>query len=207
MDPRATKWLGKVMTVHGPIPADELGVTLPHEHILIRHQGPLVDAVDPILTGARSCGFRPVRRPDGGGHNERRVTAEPAVLKQVSAQTSVHIGMGTGYYKDGWLPAETHTLTVDEMAEMMVGEILNGVGPDPIHAGVIGEMGISTMAPTEEPRWPRPHKTNAGARRCDQRPLRHRRRFRRTEPHGGHPGERRRRSQPRRVGSFHLQAG
>ena len=29
MDPRAIKWLGKVITVHGPIPADELGVTLP----------------------------------------------------------------------------------------------------------------------------------------------------------------------------------
>ena len=37
------KWLGKVITVRGPIPADELGVTLPHRHILIRHQGPLVD--------------------------------------------------------------------------------------------------------------------------------------------------------------------
>ena len=45
------------------------------------------------------------------------------MLRQVSAQTSVHIVMGTGYYKDGWLPAETHALTVDEMTEMMVGEI------------------------------------------------------------------------------------
>ena len=29
---------------------------------------------------------------------------EPVVLKQVSAQTSVHIVMGTGYYKDGGCP-------------------------------------------------------------------------------------------------------
>jgi phosphotriesterase-related protein len=151
MDPRAEKWLGKVITVRGSIPADELGVTLPHEHILIRHQGPLVDTVDPILAREELRSFARY-----GGRTVVDMTSvglqrEPAVLKQVSAQTSVHIVMGTGYYKDGWLPAEAHALTVDEMTEMMVGEILNGVGPDPIRAGVIGEMGVSRpITPTEE---------------------------------------------------------
>ena len=41
------------------------------------------------------------------------------------------------------MPAEAHALTVDEMTAMMVGEILDGVGPDPIRGGVIGEMGVS----------------------------------------------------------------
>ena len=57
MDPRG-KWLGKVITVLGPVPADELGITLPHEHILIAHQGPLVDTVEPILR-ARNCAVSP----------------------------------------------------------------------------------------------------------------------------------------------------
>ena len=42
-------WLGKVMTVQGLIPAETMGLTLPHEHLLITHQGPLVDLVDADL--------------------------------------------------------------------------------------------------------------------------------------------------------------
>ena len=30
-------WEGKVMTVNGLIPADSMGITLPHEHLLIVH--------------------------------------------------------------------------------------------------------------------------------------------------------------------------
>ena len=155
MDPRAEMELGQVITVRGLIPADELGVTLPHEHILIRHQGPLVDTVDPLLASEELRSFARF-----GGRTVVDMTniglqRDATVLRQVSAQTSVHIVMGTGYYKDGWLPAEAHALTVDEMTALMVNEIADGVpagdGGEPIRAGVIGEMGVSRpITPTEE---------------------------------------------------------
>ncbi|MBN2480760.1 MAG: hypothetical protein JXB19_03400, partial [Bacteroidales bacterium] len=39
-------WEGKVMTVHGLIPADSMGITLPHEHLLIVHKFNYLDLTD-----------------------------------------------------------------------------------------------------------------------------------------------------------------
>ncbi len=32
-------WQGKVMTVQGLIPAEEMGITLPHEHLIVTTMG------------------------------------------------------------------------------------------------------------------------------------------------------------------------
>ncbi len=150
------EWVGQLMTVRGPVPAEEMGLTLSHEHLLIRHQGPLVDIVDEsatteeLLTVARYGGGTVIDMTNVG------LQRDPAVLQRVSAQTSVHVVMGTGYYKDAWLPPEAHALNVDEMTDMMVSEILNGVtvaGVDePIHAGIIGEVGVSRPTTATEER-------------------------------------------------------
>ena len=94
MDPRATKWLGKVITVRGPIPADELGVTLPHEHILIRHQGPLVDTVDPILASEELRSFARF-----GGRTVVDMTNVGLQRERGGAQAGV--GANVGPHRDG----------------------------------------------------------------------------------------------------------
>jgi phosphotriesterase-related protein len=59
--------------------------------------------------------------------------------------------MGTGYYKDAWLPPEVHDMSVEDMAQVMVREIVEGIGDTGIHAGIIGEVGVSRpMTRTEE---------------------------------------------------------
>jgi phosphotriesterase-related protein len=72
-------------------------------------------------------------------------------MKKLAARAGIQVVMGTGYYKDAWLPPEVHALSVEDMAQVMIGEIVDGVGDTGIHAGVIGEMGVSRpMTRTEE---------------------------------------------------------
>jgi phosphotriesterase-related protein len=156
MDPRAEMFLGQLLTVRGPVPAEDMGITLPHEHIIIRHQGPLVDSVDPTATIEELSHFAKL-----GGRTVVDMTnvglqRDAATLRQVSERAGVHIVMGTGYYKDGWLPAEAHQLSVKEMTSFMLAEILDGVavedGGGPVRAGVIGEVGVSRPTTMTEER-------------------------------------------------------
>jgi phosphotriesterase-related protein len=145
------QWVGQVMTVLGPIPAGEMGVTLPHEHLLARHQGPLVDTVD--ATTAREEIERFVRH---GGRTVVDMTnvdlqRDPLALRRIAAEAQVNVVMGTGFYKDAWLPREVHDLTVEQMTATMVGEIVAGADGTGIRAGVIGELGVSRpITATEE---------------------------------------------------------
>jgi phosphotriesterase-related protein len=57
--------------------------------------------------------------------------------------------MGTGWYREGWRPVDFNGMGIDELAADMTAEIVEGTGPDKIHAGVIGE--IPAMEITTEP--------------------------------------------------------
>ena len=67
-----------VMTVLGPVDADELGVTLPHEHVFLdltreyRGNGLLND---PALAEARAAEVRRRRRPHARRRDQRRAAA------------------------------------------------------------------------------------------------------------------------------------
>jgi phosphotriesterase-related protein len=148
---REEPWQGKVMTVHGLIPAEAMGITLPHEHFLVTHQGPLVDLVDADLAINELQRYK-----RAGGRTVVDMTSvgigrDPLALKTISSHTGVNVVMGTGYYKDAWLPPDVHEMSVEEMAQVMVMEIAEGVGDTGVHAGVIGEIGVSRpITRTEE---------------------------------------------------------
>ena len=151
MDLQKELWQGKIMTVHGLMSAQEMGITLPHEHLLCIHQGPLVDLVDvDVATGELQ------RFKRAGGSTLVDMTTvgigrDPLALKKIASRTGVNIIMGTGYYKDAWLPPEVHDMSVEDMAQVMVREIIQGVGDTGIHAGIIGEVGVSRpITRTEE---------------------------------------------------------
>ena len=153
MDDRAAALRGRLITVRGPVPADDMGITLPHEHLLARHQGPLVDTVDPVL--AREEMQRAVRygvRTVVDMSNVGIRGTDPLTIRRISAEASVNVVLGTGYYKDAWLPAEVHQLTIDEMTSAMVADILDGVEGTDVRAGVIGEIGVSRPTTATEER-------------------------------------------------------
>jgi phosphotriesterase-related protein len=74
---------------------------------------------------------------------------DPERLARLAGASGLHIVMGTGWYREGWRPVDFNGMSVEELAADMMSEIVEGTGPDKIHAGVIGE--IPAMNITTEP--------------------------------------------------------
>ena len=66
-----------------------------------------------------------------------------AKLQKISASTDIDVVIGTGFFVHDALDAEASALTCDEMAEIMLREIEEGIEDTGIKAGVIGEVGVS----------------------------------------------------------------
>ncbi len=75
---------------------------------------------------------------------------DPAGLAMVSRATGVNIVCSTGWYMVKSHPAYVKTKSADELAEMMVKEIEEGVADTGVKAGVIGECACSTPLPFHE---------------------------------------------------------
>ena len=71
-------------------------------------------------------------------------------LRYISDNTGVNIVMGCGYYKDQWHPPDMDEKTVAEIAEEMVRDITDGIENTGLRAGIIGEIGISSLTPNEK---------------------------------------------------------
>jgi len=69
------------------------------------------------------------------------VGRDPLALRRISRDTGVHVTMGTGWYSEQCQPPEVAALSEDELADIMVREIDDGVDDTGIRAGHIGEIG------------------------------------------------------------------
>jgi predicted metal-dependent phosphotriesterase family hydrolase len=141
-------WEGKVMTVNGLIPADSMGITLPHEHLLIVHTYDYLnltnenDAIDELkyFVGA-------------GGKTLAEATAlgigrNPEGLKRISTATGANVIMSAGYYKDQWIPDSLKSKNVEQLTRIIINDIKTGING--IHAGFI-KIGMSRLiTPFEE---------------------------------------------------------
>ncbi len=129
---------GKVMTVKGAVDPAGLGITLPHEHVMVdfigaektgRHRYDPTDVVEtmlPYLSQLPGLGIRGF------------VDCTPAylardvdVLLQLSEQTGLHIVTNTGQYKEPFLPKKTIETTSSELAALEILEILERNEVDP----------------------------------------------------------------------------
>lgn len=144
-----------VMTVSGPVDADALGVTLPHEHLLIDlyrvfqpHREMMLNDVD--LAVAELSRFAAA----GGGTVVEVTTPDlsrdPAGLAEIARRTGVNIVMGTGRYREPFYEASIWERSTAAIAEALVTEIRDGV--DGIRPGILGEIGThgSYVTPAEE---------------------------------------------------------
>jgi phosphotriesterase-related protein len=141
---------GKVMTVEGLVSKEEMGITLPHEHIMVHgwdHRE---------RNYFNSASMELIKYPKLGGTTIVELTnigrdRDPLFLKKIASKTGIKVIMGTGFYRDAWLSPEVHDMPVDELSQVMVRDIVNGVGDTGVCAGVIGEIGVSDpITPTEE---------------------------------------------------------
>lgn len=131
------------MTVLGPVPRRDMGLTLPHEHLIVRHQGPLVDTVDVVTAREEMQRFARLGGRTVFEMSNVGLGRDPVALQQIACEASVNVVMGTGFYKEGWLSPEERALDVSQMTDLMVKDIVDGVDGTGIRAGVIGEIGCS----------------------------------------------------------------
>jgi phosphotriesterase-related protein len=134
-----------VMTVTGPVAAQQLGVVLPHEHVFIdlvseyRGNGLLNDE-------HLACEELRALRAAGGSTlvdlTLDEIGRDPAALRRVSEATGISIVMGCGHYRDPYLDRAWFDRTaVDAIAEELVRDITEGVSGTGVRAGIIGEIG------------------------------------------------------------------
>lgn len=146
--------MSDVMTVLGAIEPGELGVVLPHEHILVnavRWDAEIwiddIDlAIEEVMLFRRLGGSTIVDVTSGG------LGREPAGLARVAKETGVNIVMGSGWYHEGCYPQELWRKTTNQIADEIVRDLVQGVGATGIRAGIIGEVGCRAdhVSPVEE---------------------------------------------------------
>ncbi|KAK9396204.1 phosphotriesterase-related protein [Crotalus adamanteus] len=83
----------------------------------------------------------------GGGSIVENTTTgimrDVKILKQLSEETGVHVIAGAGFYVDATHSSETKAMSVEQLTEVIVNEVLNGADGSNIKCGVIGEIGCS----------------------------------------------------------------
>lgn len=67
-------------------------------------------------------------------------------IKGIAEKTGVHVVATTGLYQDNSWPEDAQAMTVNELADLMVKEIEEGIDGTDIRAGHIGEFGIQTVS-------------------------------------------------------------
>jgi len=141
------------MTVLGPIPAAELGVTDAHDHLFLRSPalaGQDFDDVDKAVEEVASSDLETIVEvtPIGLGRN-------PAGMREVSERTGVHIVAATGYHRDAHYPPGhwVHSATLEQLAERIVADLRQGMDGEAARAGVV-KAGASyqRITPSEERR-------------------------------------------------------
>ena len=152
---------GRIRTVAGDVPASPWGSTNAHAHLIIGleeqshtewnetaerygdHILSIEDTLPELRAYARAGGFCLVELTPMG------VGRDPAALVRTSEETGVHIVMGTGIYHEPFHPDSISGLGDVEIAEILIGEITEGVDGTGVKAGIIGEQGTYKGPMTE----------------------------------------------------------
>jgi phosphotriesterase-related protein len=161
---------GAVMTVLGPAPAEAVGATLMHEHLLCDITLPGLRGVPPMpvtLANRFDALYRPEQHPgnhvledealaarelvpfrEAGGTHLVELTVEgiapdPAALARIARASGVAIVAGCGSYIAPYLGEEA--LMRDEAAHeaQLLRAVTEGIGDTTVRAGIIGEIGCS----------------------------------------------------------------
>ncbi|WP_419554515.1 phosphotriesterase family protein [Candidatus Poriferisodalis sp.] len=159
----------RAVTVTGEIDEASMGITLAHEHLYVDSRFLCSDpsAIDvPIgQVDEEQLRAEPMRFVQNLDMRDERIaeaelsafsaaggktlvdltchglSRDPELLRRLSISTATNIIMGTGWYVEAAHPAGLTQRGCDALAGEMVDEIVVGVGPNKVRAGVIGEIG------------------------------------------------------------------
>jgi predicted metal-dependent phosphotriesterase family hydrolase len=137
---------GKIMTVLGPIDPDELGVALPHEHVMsmfgaapaekaVYDEGALFAAVVPYLKSVKALGADALMDCTTAYFGRA-----PELLRRISEQSGMTLLTNTGYYgaaNDRYVPQHAYNESAEQLAERWAAEMHEGIDGTDIRPGFI----------------------------------------------------------------------
>jgi 5-phospho-D-xylono-1,4-lactonase len=144
-----------IRTVTGDIDPQQLGFTYLHEHLIGAETKP--DG-DPDLTlDDETAAIKELNLfYDAGGRGLVEMTPKdhsrnPEALKRISEASGVHITGVTGFIKAASAQPFVEGLTIHQIAEEMIRDVVEGIGDSGIRAGVIkGGSSKNQIKPIEE---------------------------------------------------------
>lgn len=136
-----------IRTVLGDIAKDELGFTLAHEHLIldldwVRKDGVSyienINEVIPEIQMAQKQGIEAVFEV-----STIDMKRDVEKLKKISEKTGLKIVCSTGYYLSEYHPAWLSDASKEEVAEVYIKELIEGIDDTDIKAGFIAEIASS----------------------------------------------------------------
>lgn len=138
---------GTIMTVTGPIPSSEMGLSLIHEHVLVdfvgaeitgRHrwdEKEVIELAQPFLDEVKGLGVQTLVEC-----TPAFIGRDPQLLKRLADQSGIQIITNTGYYgasDNKYLPEHAHSETADQLAARWITEAKEGIEGTNIKPGFI----------------------------------------------------------------------
>jgi phosphotriesterase-related protein len=134
----------RIITVTGPIPASQLGFTLPHEHIMVdfigaeqtgKHRYRREDVIKRILPFLKEIYDLNVRA--FVDCTPQYLGRDVEILKALSVASGLAIVTNTGLYKDQYLPNYVDDQAPEQIAEQWIKEAEEGIEHTSIKPGFI----------------------------------------------------------------------
>ena len=141
-------------TIIDDIPVETLGLVLPHEHLFTDLRGPDVPdyaKADPARVAATMIPY--LRDAEKAGVtalvecSTMGVGRNIEILTELAKRTQIHVLAPTGVYKESYTPAIYKSSSIEEMAELWVLELTEGIGMTGKKAGFI-KIALSDDGPT-----------------------------------------------------------
>lgn len=146
----------KLITTHGALPREDVGLILPHEHIFV-DLGPIeaeswraaradqvIPVMQPQVAAAKAAGVTALVEctPVGVG---RRVD----IVAAVARAADLPVVVATGLYREPWIPGWARAASEDELTGWMVRELTEGIEETGVRAAWIklsaGDDGITPL--------------------------------------------------------------
>lgn len=137
--------MGSIMTVNGLLNIKKMGLTLPHEHIMVDflplierdeikrcNADEVVEVMAPYLLDIKKCGISTFI-----DCTPMYLGRDVNVLKEISRITDINIVTNTGMYKQPYLPEFALDMSPEKLAEIWIDEWENGIDGTDIRPGFI----------------------------------------------------------------------
>lgn len=163
---------GEVVSVLGPVAGGQLGLILPHEHVLcdltpLALRDPAIQETEIALANRHAVEYRPlaykgnhrltlrdVARAEiaafaacGGGTVVDMTTGgiapDPEGLAEIARATGVHLILGAGFYTADFVDDDTRGRPVEWLEDAILAQLSEGAWGTKIRCGLIGEIGCS----------------------------------------------------------------